>query len=73
MLNIWTHWTIGKLLRSQIRKRLGIKQVRTPFRCPAANAVAERWVKSARTQHGAGDFILRGGRKLADRLKGLVE
>jgi transposase InsO family protein len=30
-------------------KRLGIKQVRTPFRCPVANAVAERWVKSART------------------------
>jgi putative transposase len=28
-------------------KRLGIKQVRTPFRCPVANAVAERWVKSA--------------------------
>jgi putative transposase len=31
-------------------KRLGIKQVRTPFRCPAANAVAERWMKSARTE-----------------------
>ena len=31
-------------------KRLGIKQVRTPFRCPVANAVAERWVKSARTE-----------------------
>jgi Integrase core domain len=25
-------------------------QVRTPFRCPTANAVAERWVKSARTE-----------------------
>jgi hypothetical protein len=31
-------------------KRLGIKQVRTPFRCPLADAVAERWVKSARTE-----------------------
>jgi putative transposase len=31
-------------------KRIGIKQVRTPFRCPVANAVAERWVKSARTE-----------------------
>jgi putative transposase len=31
-------------------KRLGIKQVRTPFRCPTANAVAERWMKSARTE-----------------------
>jgi putative transposase len=30
-------------------KRLGIKQVRTPFRRPTANAVAERWVKSAQT------------------------
>ena len=31
-------------------KRLGVTQVRTPFRCPTANAVAERWVKSARTE-----------------------
>jgi len=31
-------------------KRLGITQIRTPFRRPVANAVAERWVKSARTE-----------------------
>ena len=29
---------------------LGIRQVRTPFRSPRANAVAERWVKSARSE-----------------------
>jgi transposase InsO family protein len=28
-------------------KRLGIKQVRKPFRGPTANGGAERWVKSA--------------------------
>jgi putative transposase len=31
-------------------RHLGIRQVRTPFRSPRANAVAERWVKSARTE-----------------------
>jgi putative transposase len=29
---------------------LGIRQVRTPFRSPQANAVAERWVRSARSE-----------------------
>jgi transposase InsO family protein len=29
---------------------LGIKQMRTPFRTPRANSIAERWVKSARTE-----------------------
>jgi Integrase core domain len=29
---------------------LGIKQVRTPFRAPRANAISERWVKSVRTE-----------------------
>jgi transposase InsO family protein len=29
---------------------LGIQQVRTPFRSPRANAVAERWVRSARSE-----------------------
>jgi transposase InsO family protein len=31
-------------------RHLGIRQVRTPFRSPRANAIAERWVKSARTE-----------------------
>jgi putative transposase len=31
-------------------RRLGIKQIRTPYRSPRANAVAERWVKSARSE-----------------------
>jgi putative transposase len=31
-------------------RRLGIKQNRTPYRSPRANAVAERWIKSARSE-----------------------
>jgi len=29
---------------------LGITQIRIPFRSPRANAIAERWVRSARTE-----------------------
>jgi transposase InsO family protein len=31
-------------------QRLAIQLIRTPFRSPRANAIAERWVKSARTE-----------------------
>jgi len=31
-------------------RALGIRSVRTPFRSPQANAIAERWVKSVRTE-----------------------
>jgi transposase InsO family protein len=39
----------GMSLDRRVR-HLGIRQVRTPFRSPRANAIAERWVKSARTE-----------------------
>jgi putative transposase len=32
-------------------RHLGIEQVRTPFRAPRANSIAERWVKSARNEY----------------------
>ena len=31
-------------------QHLGIEQVRTPFKAPRANAISERWVKSARAE-----------------------
>ena len=39
----------GVIFNRRLR-RLGIQPVRTPFRAPRANAISERWVKSARTE-----------------------
>ena len=39
----------GKV-RDRRLSNLGIRQIRTPFRSPRANAIAERWVRSARTE-----------------------
>src|SRR5215469_800551 len=42
---------VRELMRDEDRMRgLGIRQVRTPFSSPRANTVAERWVRSARSQ-----------------------
>jgi putative transposase len=38
-------------------RHLGIWQVRTPFRSPRANAIAERWVRSARSECLARLFV----------------
>jgi putative transposase len=39
-------------------RHLGIEQVRTPFRVPRANSIAERWVKSARNEYLDDLFVL---------------
>ena len=39
----------GKMFDRRL-SNLGITQIRTPFRSPRANAIAERWVRSARTE-----------------------
>jgi transposase InsO family protein len=39
----------GSLFDRRIRS-LGISQIRTPFRAPQANAIAERWVRSIRQE-----------------------
>jgi transposase InsO family protein len=39
-------------------RHLGIEQVRTPFRVPRANSIAERWVKSAPNEYLDHLFVL---------------
>lgn len=39
----------GAIFDRRLRK-LGITQIRTPFRSPRANAIAERWVRSVRAE-----------------------
>jgi len=41
-------------------RHLGIAQARTPFRSPQANAIAERWVRSVRTECLDHVFIFNG-------------
>src|SRR5499433_368144 len=41
-------------------RNIGVAQVRTPFRAPRANAIAERWVRSVRTECLDHVFIFNG-------------
>jgi transposase InsO family protein len=48
-------------------RSLGITQIRTPFRSPQANAIAERWVRSLRGECLDHVFIFIARRKFANR------
>lgn len=47
----------GSLFDRRLRS-LGISQIRTPFRVPQANSIAERWVRSVRQECLDHTFIL---------------
>ena len=53
---------IAAMARLDLRlKNLGITQVRTPFRVPQANSIAERWVRSTRQECLDHTFIFAEG------------
>lgn len=47
---IWQHDASDGIFAPYRRAKFGITQIGTPFRSPQGNAIAERWVRSLRTE-----------------------
>jgi len=53
----------------EVSRTEGVKVVKTPIRAPKANAFAERWVRTVRTE--CLDWMLALGRRHLERILGI--